>query len=101
MQSESSAPSGGRTLTMEATAYSIEEGRTTTASGISLLDNPMVIAVDPSVIPLGSRVYVEGYGEAIAADTGGAIVGNIIDIHLPTIAKCMEWGRRTVQVTVY
>ena len=43
-----------------------------------------MIAVDPNVIPLGSKVYVEGYGEAIAADTGGAIKGNKIDVHVPS-----------------
>ena len=60
----------------------------------------MAVAVDPSVIPLGTRLYVEGYGEAIASDTGGAIKGNIIDVHFPTNAQCEQWGRRTVQVTI-
>ncbi len=90
----------GTTLTMEATAYSAEEGGTLTATGQNLLENPMAIAVDPSVIPLGTRLYVEGYGEAVAVDTGGAIKGNIIDVHFPTIAQCIQWGRRSVQVTI-
>ena len=59
-----------------------------------------IIAVDPSVIPLGSRVHVSGYGDAIAADTGGAIQGNIIDVWLPC-GEAYSWGRRTVTVTVY
>src|SRR5699024_5832372 len=57
-----------------------------TATGIDLNKNPnaKVVAVDPSVIPLGSRVWVSGYGEAIAGDTGGAIKGNRIDLHFPS-----------------
>jgi len=60
-----------------------------------------VIAVDPNVIPLGSRVWVEGYGEAIAADTGGAIKGNIIDVLVASEAYAADnWGRRTVKVKI-
>ena len=57
-----------------------------TATGINLRSNPnlKVIAVDPSVIPLGSKVWVEGYGYAVAGDTGGAIKGNKIDLFMPT-----------------
>ena len=74
-----------------------------TATGINLRKNPnmKVIAVDPRVIPLGSKVWVEGYGEAIAGDTGGAIKGNKIDVFLPTTAKAKNWGRRTVTIKVY
>jgi Uncharacterized protein conserved in bacteria len=102
--STSAAPSG-RTMMMEATAYSSDPadamgGGTVTATGQNLLSNPMAVAVDPSVIPLGTRLYVEGYGEAIASDTGGAIQGNIIDVHFPTYDQCVQWGRRQVQVTI-
>ncbi|MGX7195119.1 3D domain-containing protein [Enterococcus olivae] len=95
----------GRTLTMESTAYSSDPadalgGGTVTATGQNLLENPMAVAVDPNVIPLGTRLYVEGYGEAIASDTGGAIKGNIVDVHFPTYEECINWGRRTVQVTI-
>jgi len=95
----------GTTLTMESTAYSSDPadtlgGGTVTATGQNLLENPMAVAVDPSVIPLGTRLYVEGYGEAIASDTGGAIKGNIIDVHFPTNAQAEQWGRRTVKVTI-
>ena len=103
--SASSAPAGGRTITMESTAYSSDPadalgGGTVTATGQNLLTNPMAVAVDPSVIPLGTRLYVEGYGEAYAVDTGSAIQGNIIDVHFSTAAQCYSWGRRTVQVTI-
>lgn len=71
-----------------------------TALGIDLRQTSNVIAVDPNVIPLGSRVFVEGYGEAIAGDTGGAIVGNKIDVHFATVDACYQWGVRSVQVTI-
>ncbi|MBC1500930.1 DUF348 domain-containing protein [Listeria weihenstephanensis] len=96
----SSKPSsGGKTFTMESTAYS---GGGTTATGINLTANPglKVVAVDPSVIPLGSRVYVSGYGEAIAGDTGGAIKGNIVDVYFANESQCYTWGRRQVTVTI-
>ena len=72
----------------------------TTATGINLRQNPgaKVIAVDPKVIPLGSRVWVEGYGYAIAGDTGGAIKGNKVDLFMPNKQDALNWGRRTVTV---
>ena len=100
----SSTSTGGQTLYMEATAYSCNEGYigggSITATGQNLQSNPMAIAVDPSVIPLGTRLYVEGYGEAIASDTGGAIQGNRIDVHFSSVSQCESWGRRTVKVTI-
>ena len=87
-----------KTFTMESTAY---YGHTITAMGSKPLRNPngiSTVAVDPNVIPLGSKVYVSGYGVAIAADTGGAIKGNIIDVFLNSYEECMNWGRREVTV---
>ncbi|EAF2830318.1 DUF348 domain-containing protein [Listeria monocytogenes] len=98
--SSSLAPSsGGKTYRMESTAYS---GGGITAYGINLSANPglKVIAVDPRVIPLGSKVWVEGYGEAIAGDTGGVIKGNIVDVYFPNESQCYSWGRRMVTVKV-
>ncbi|ENH97707.1 hypothetical protein J416_04046 [Gracilibacillus halophilus YIM-C55.5] len=101
---ENNAESEEKTITMEATAYTAQcDGCSgTTATGINLLENRnmKVIAVDPNVIPLGTRVHVEGYGEAIAADTGGAINGNRIDVHVPTKDEAYSWGRRQVKVTI-
>lgn len=103
-EAKESQPSG-ETLMMESTAYSSDPadalgGGTVTATGQNLLENPIAVAVDPSVIPLGTHLYVEGYGEAYAVDTGSAIKGNIIDVHFPTAAECISWGRRQVKVTI-
>jgi 3D (Asp-Asp-Asp) domain-containing protein len=93
-----------RTLTVDATAYTADcEGCSgTTANGTNLKDIPYakVIAVDPDVIPLNSVVYVEGYGYAVAADTGGGINGNEIDVYKQRHDDAVNWGRKTVQVTV-
>lgn len=73
-----------------------------TRTGIDLKANPnaKVIAVDPSVIPLGSRVEVKGYGTFLAADTGGAIKGNKIDIFMPNRSDALAFGRRSVEIRV-
>ncbi len=93
-----------KTHRMTATAFTAYCGGCSgiTRTGINLKKNPKakVIAVDPKVIPLGSKVYVEGYGEAIAGDTGSAIRGNKIDVFYPTKSQAYKWGRRTVTVTV-
>ncbi|MBX9973855.1 3D domain-containing protein [Cytobacillus firmus] len=91
-------------LNMEATAYTANcEGCSgITATGINLKENPdqKVISVDPNVIPLGSKVHVEGYGNAVAGDTGGAIKGNKIDIFMPSQEDAINFGRKTVKVTI-
>ncbi|PRR83294.1 G5 and 3D domain-containing protein [Clostridium vincentii] len=90
-----------KTMYMESTAYS---GGGITATGRRVAYNPgglSVIAVDPRVIPLGSLVEVAGYGRAIAADTGGAIKGNIIDVYFDSSSVCSSWGRKyDVEVNV-
>ncbi|MEC2073549.1 ubiquitin-like domain-containing protein [Alkalihalophilus marmarensis] len=100
----SSEASSGRTMTVTATAYtaSCSGCSGVTATGINLNNNRnmKVIAVDPSVIPLGSRVHVEGYGTAVAGDTGGAIKGNKIDVHVPTKEDARRWGRKSVKITI-
>ncbi|OAK17901.1 3D domain-containing protein [Bacillus wiedmannii] len=98
-----------RELTVVATAYTADPsengtygGRVLTAMGHDLTVNPnmRIIAVDPKVIPLGSKVWVEGYGEAIAGDTGSAIKGNRIDVLMGSKSKAMNWGRQTVKVKI-
>jgi len=73
-----------------------------TATGINLKSNPdmKVIAVDPDVIKLGTKVHVEGYGYAIAGDTGGSIKGNKIDVFFSTKAEAYKWGRKNVKIKI-
>jgi 3D (Asp-Asp-Asp) domain-containing protein/peptidoglycan hydrolase CwlO-like protein len=89
------ATGSGRQLTVSATAYSLHGG---TASGLPT--GPGVVAVDPTVIPLGTRMYIPGYGPGIAADTGTAIKGLRIDLWFPTLRQAENWGRRTVTITL-
>jgi 3D (Asp-Asp-Asp) domain-containing protein len=94
-----------KTITVKATAYTANcKGCSgVTASGLNLKKNPNVkaISVDPKVIPLGTKVHVEGYGDAIAADKGGAIKGNKIDVFYSSHSKAINWGRKTVKVKIY
>ncbi|QKY70565.1 3D domain-containing protein [Lentibacillus sp. CBA3610] len=103
-QSSSQDNPDGETMTVTATAYTADcDGCSgITSTGVDLNANPdaNVIAVDPDVIPLGSEVYIEGYGYATAADVGGAINGDKIDVHVPTEDEAMDWGVRTVDVTI-
>ena len=92
----------GRTITMRSTAYTSDPsengGYSTTAMGTAIRYG--VAAVDPNVIPLGTRLYIEGYGYARAEDTGGAIKGNKIDLVFGSKSQSNSWGRRTVRVTI-
>jgi 3D (Asp-Asp-Asp) domain-containing protein len=106
--STASAPSTNKAASkefiMEATAYtaSCEGCSGITATGINLKENPnaKIISVDPTIIPLGSKVYVEGYGEAIAGDTGGAIKGNKIDVFIPSQQDAINFGVKQLKVTI-
>ncbi len=86
---------GARTLTVSATAYDLS-GHTATGLPVGW----GIVAVDPSVIPLGTHMTVPGYGEAVAADTGGAIVGDTIDLWFPSAALADAWGRRTITISI-
>jgi 3D (Asp-Asp-Asp) domain-containing protein len=88
-------PAGSRTLTVTAVAYALPG---TTATGLPVGHG--IVAVDPSVIPLGTRMTIPGYGDAVAADTGGAVVGLMIDVWVPTEAQAAAWGHRTVTITL-
>ncbi len=94
--SRSESLSGAKSFTVSATAYTHTGNRTRTGTW------PKVgtIAVDPRVIPLGTRLYVEGYGYGVAEDTGGAIKGNKIDLFMETTSACYNWGRRSVTVYI-
>ena len=89
-----------RAIVMEASAYLAGDGD---GAGITATGLPAVrgiAAVDPDVIPLGTRLFIPGYGEAIAADTGGAIVGNKIDLVMDSYGEAMDFGRQDVTVYV-
>jgi 3D (Asp-Asp-Asp) domain-containing protein len=90
-----SPPVGKRQLVVSATCYDLP-GRTATGMPVG----PGVVAVDPSVIPLGTRMNVPGYGNGVAADVGGGIQGDTIDLWM-TASHCAAWGRRTVTITIY
>lgn len=90
------AQGGGRTLTVSATGYSLPGH---TATGLPV--GPGIVAVDPTVIPLGTRMTIPGYGEGVAADVGSGIRGATIDLWFPTVAQAYAWGRRTVTITLH
>jgi 3D (Asp-Asp-Asp) domain-containing protein len=89
------AQASGRTLTVLATGYSL---RGSTATGLPV--GWGVVAVDPSVIPLGTRLSIPGYGQGVAADVGGSVRGAAIDLWFPTPAQARAWGRRAVTITL-
>jgi 3D (Asp-Asp-Asp) domain-containing protein/peptidoglycan hydrolase CwlO-like protein len=89
-------PQAGSKVTVSSTGYCL---RGATATGIPV--GWGVIAVDPSFIPLGTRMFVPGYGEGVAADTGSAVQGATIDLWFPTCAQALGWGRRTVTITLH
>ena len=83
-------------LKVDAVAYSLPGS---TALGVPVRKG--VVAVDPKLIPLGTKLHVPGYGPGLAADVGYAIKGRVIDLWFPSMAKARQWGRRTVTITVY
>jgi peptidoglycan DL-endopeptidase CwlO len=89
-------PPSGNKMTVSSTGYCL---RGSTATGIPVAWG--VVAVDPAVIPLGTRMYVPGYGEGVAADTGSAVRGRVIDVWFPSCAEALGWGRRTVTITLH
>jgi 3D (Asp-Asp-Asp) domain-containing protein len=97
----SSAPAvttapGDGTITVVATGYT---SGGTTATGLPV--GRGTVAVDPSVIPLGARMSIPGYGTGIAADTGSAVRGAMLDLWFPTLRQALAWGRRVVTVTLH
>lgn len=109
----SAAPASGQKLTFRSTAYTPWDAG---CGGISVIERKLrayavpsgwgIVAVDPRVIPLGTKVYVSGYGYAIAADTGGAIKGNIVDVcfwaggEAASRHAAIHWGRKSVTITI-
>lgn len=99
-ENEFGLPSYSRTVYVEATAYSSAEPGLSAYTATGELCQRGVIAVDPNFIPLGTKVYIPGYGYAVAADVGGAIVGNVIDVAFDSLAECYEFGRRFMEIYI-
>jgi 3D (Asp-Asp-Asp) domain-containing protein len=103
-EAEPATSKSSKQITVKATAYtaSCEGCSGITKTGINIKENPdaKVIAVDPSVIPLGSKVYVEGFGKATAADIGGGIDGKEIDIFIPSEQDAIDFGVKKLKVTI-
>nr|WP_300002026.1 3D domain-containing protein [Tissierella sp.] len=101
--SRGSSSRNGTTIVMSASAYTdnkSSQGKWVGKTASGMKPQYGVVAVDPSVIPLGTRLYIEGYGNAIAGDTGGAIKGNRIDLFYNTRSEALSFGRRTIKVTI-
>ncbi|MBA4493285.1 3D domain-containing protein [Paenactinomyces guangxiensis] len=84
------------TMTVEATGYTHTGNRTATGT----YPKRGTVAVDPDVIPLGTKLYIPGYGYGVAEDTGGAVNGRIIDLFFETRSEAIKWGRRTVTIKI-
>lgn len=102
--STASSPATGRTMTALLTAYSYEQSGDGTRAGVTKMGTPVrwgVVAVDPSVIPLGSRIKIDGYDTIFSAeDTGGGIRGNHIDVYFDTYAAAIQFGVQTRTITL-
>ncbi len=90
----------GKSVRVSTTGYSAQQPglNSTTATGAKARHG--VVAVDPSFIPLGTRLYIPGYGEAVAADTGGGVRGAHVDLCFDTVAEARQWGRRSVTIVI-
>ncbi len=87
-------------MTVEASAYTINEGSGTGLTSIGLVPREGIVAVDPRVIPYYTKMYVPGYGLAMAGDTGGAIVGNRVDLFMDDWNEAIRWGRRNIEIYI-
>ena len=96
----SEPPDYSRVIHVEATAYSSAQPGLSAYTASGTLCRRGVIATDPSVIPLGTKVFIPGYGYAVAEDTGGAIVGHKIDVAFDTVAECYEFGRQFIDIYI-
>ena len=97
----SSGPIGyKRKITVEASAYTLGEGSGTGMTSIGIIPYEGIVAVDPSFIPYYTKMYIPGYGFAMAGDTGGAIRGYKIDLFMTSYYRAIQWGRRTIDIYI-
>ena len=94
------SPKFKRSVYVDATAYSSQDPGLGLYTARGSLVGHGIISVDPNFIPLGTRVYIPGYGEAVADDTGGAIVGNRIDIAFDTYDEAINFGRKEIEIYI-
>lgn len=87
-------------MVVEASAYTLAEGSGHGLTSIGLVPAEGIVAVDPRVIPYHTRMYIPGYGFAIAGDTGGAIRGNRIDLFMHSYYKAIHWGRQELEIYI-
>ena len=99
-EADTGIPGCARVVRVEATAYSSMEPGMSAYTATGTLCRYGVIATDPSFIPLGTRVYIPGYGYAVAEDTGGAIIGNKIDVAFDSVGECYEFGRQWIDLYI-
>ncbi|MBR4903460.1 MAG: peptidoglycan-binding protein [Selenomonadaceae bacterium] len=93
-------PNCARVVRVEATAYSSAQPGMSAYTALGTICQRGVIATDPYFIPLGTKVFIPGYGYAVAEDTGGAIVGNKIDVAFDTVGECYEFGRQWIDLYI-
>ncbi len=99
-EDEFGIPAYSRVVYVEATAYSSAEPGLSAYTATGEICRRGIIATDPNFIPLGTRVFIPGYGYAVAADIGGAIVGDVVDLAFDSVGECHEWGRRVVPMYI-
>lgn len=99
-QPQASAHEGGRVLYVTATGYSALDPGNSPYTATGTLVRHGVIAVDPSVIPLGTHVFIPDYGEAIAEDIGWGVKGNMIDVAFDTHEEALMFGRQEIEIYI-
>ena len=99
-EDEFGIPNYSHVVYVEATAYSSAEPGLSAYTATGTLCRRGVIAADPNFVPLGTRVFIPGYGYAVVEDVGGAIVGNVVDLAMDTVGECYDWGRRFVPMYI-
>ncbi len=99
-QAEDMTIPSGRALYVSASGYSAHDPGNSKHTATGTLVRKGVIAVDPKLIPLGTKVFIPGYGEALAEDIGGSIKGHRIDVAFDTHEEALAFGRRDIEIII-